>query len=205
MKTALLSCLSAGAILIGCACLAADAPARRPNIVFILADDLGYGDLGCYGQKKIRTPNIDRLAAEGMRLTTHYAGNNVCAPSRCVLMTGKHPGHAFIRDNMQAKSAGLPFEEGQMPVPLNVLQLPLTLKKLGYATGAFGKWGLGPVGSTGDPAKQGIDQFYGFNDQAVAHNYYPTALWDNDREVKLNNPKFAAHQKLPANADPKTK
>ncbi len=202
MKTRLLGCLSVGVILIGCASLAADAPARRPNIVFILADDLGYGDLGCYGQKKIRTPNIDRLAAEGMRLTTHYAGNNVCAPSRCVLMTGKHPGHAFIRDNKQAKSAGLPFEEGQMPVPSNALQLPLTLKKLGYATGAFGKWGLGPVGSTGDPAKQGIDQFYGFNDQAVAHNYYPTALWDNDREVKLNNPKFAAHQKLPADADP---
>jgi len=202
MKTALLSCVGAGVILIGCACVAADLQARRPNIVFILADDLGYGDLGCYGQKKIRTPNIDRLAAEGMRLTTHYAGNNVCAPSRCVLMTGKHPGHAFIRDNKQAKSAGLPFEEGQMPVPSNALQLPLTLKKLGYATGAFGKWGLGPVGSTGDPAKQGIDQFYGFNDQAVAHNYYPTVLWDNDREVKLNNPKFAAHQKLPANADP---
>jgi len=181
---------------------ASEPTARKPNIVFLLADDLGYGDLGCYGQKKIRTPNLDRLAAEGMKFTAHYAGNNVCAPSRCVLMTGQHPGHAFIRDNKQAKAIGLPFEQGKVPVPENSLHLPLVLKQLGYATGAFGKWGLGPVGSTGDPAKQGFDRFFGYNDQAVAHNYYPTSLWDNDREVTLNNPKFAAHQKFPAGADP---
>lgn len=173
----------------------------RPNIVFILADDLGYGDLGCYGQTKIRTPNLDRMAAEGMRFTAHYSGNNVCAPARCVLMSGKHPGHAFIRDNRQAKAIGLPFDEGQIPVPPGELHLPLTLKKLGYTTGAFGKWGLGPMGSTGDPQKQGIDRFFGYNCQAVAHNYYPTSLWDNSRLQPLDNPRFAAHQKLPADAD----
>jgi arylsulfatase A-like enzyme len=175
---------------------AAEGP--RPNVIFILADDLGYGDLGCYGQQKIRTPNLDRMAAEGLRFTAHYAGNNVCAPSRCVLMTGKHPGHAYIRDNRQARG----FDEGQTPVPPNTLLLPLTLKRLGYATGAFGKWGLGPVGSTGDPLRQGIDRFFGFNCQGVAHNYYPQALWDNAQRRPLDNPKFAAHQKLPADADP---
>ncbi len=170
----------------------------RPNIVFILADDLGYGDIGGYGQKKIRTPNIDRLAAEGMRFTAHYSGHNVCAPARCVLMTGLHSGHAYIRENRQAKG----FTEGQEPVPAGYLSLPPVLKRLGYVLGGFGKWGLGPVGSSGDPLKQGLDRFFGYNCQAVAHNYYPTHLWDNDRQIALNNPKFAAHQRLSADADP---
>jgi arylsulfatase A len=169
----------------------------RPNIVFIIADDLGYGDLGCYGQTKIRTPNIDRLATEGMRFTDHYSGSNVCAPSRCVLMTGKHPGHGYIRDNQQAKG----FAEGQEPVPRGLLQLPILLKKLGYTLGGFGKWGLGPVGSTGDPLAQGFDRWFGYNCQAVAHNYFPTHLWDNDKQITLNNAKFAAHQKLGDGAD----
>lgn len=173
------------------------AAASKPNIVFILADDLGYGDLSCYGQKKFRTPNIDRMAVEGMRFTAHYSGNNVCAPARCVLLSGLHSGHAFIRDNRQAKG----FDEGQLPVPAGALQLPLTLKKLGYATGAFGKWGLGPFGSTGDPLTQGIDRFFGYNCQAVAHNYYPTSLWDNAQRRALDNPAFPAHQKLPAGTD----
>ncbi len=172
--------------------------APRPNIVFILADDLGYGDLGCYGQKIIRTPNIDRLSAEGMRMMTHYAGNAVCATSRCTLMTGLHPGHAYIRDNRGVKP------EGQEPVPPGYLTLPLTLKKLGYTTGAFGKWGLGPVGSTGDPLKQGIDRFYGFNCQSVAHNYYPSHLWDNDTHIALNNPPMNVEkQSLAPGDDPK--
>lgn len=145
---------------------------RPPNVVFVLADDLGYGDLGCYGQKKIRTPNLDRLAAQGVRLTRHYAGNNVCAPSRCVLLTGKHPGHAEIRDNRSP--AGHP--EGQEPVPPGALRLPLGLRERGYAVGGFGKWGLGPVGSTGDPLRQGFTRWFGYNCQAVAHNYYPTHL-----------------------------
>ncbi len=170
---------------------------KPPNIVFIIADDLGYGDLGCYGQKKIHTPNIDRLATESMRFTNHYSGSNVCAPSRCALMTGKHPGHAYIRENHQAKG----FPEGQEPVPADTLQLPLLLKKQGYTLGGFGKWGLGPVGSTGDPLKQGFDRWFGYNCQAVAHNYYPTHLWDNDKQIKLDNPKFSAYQKLPADAD----
>lgn len=170
-----------------------------PNIVFILADDLGYGDLGCFGQTKIRTPNLDRLATEGMRLTAHYAGHNVCAPSRCALLSGKHPGHGYIRENR----GGLGDDhEGQEPVPAGELQLPLTLKKLGYTLGAFGKWGLGPIASTGDPLKQGFDRFFGYNCQAVAHNYYPTHLWDNDTKLELSNPKFAANQKLAEGVDP---
>lgn len=175
------------------------ADTAKPNIIFILCDDLGYGDIGAFGQKKIRTPNLDRLAAEGMKLTAHYSGHNVCAPSRCALLSGKHPGHAYIRENRGGIGAG---GEGQEPVPAGELALPLTLKKLGYTIGCTGKWGLGPVGSTGDPLKQGFDRFYGFNCQAVAHNFYPTHLWSNDQHVALDNPKFAAHQKLPAGADP---
>lgn len=185
-------------VLLGMASSTAAVEPTKPNVIFILADDLGYGDLGAYGQKKIRTPNIDRLAAEGLRFTAHYAGNNVCAPSRCVLMTGLHPGHAHIRDNRPAKG----FPEGQEPVPANSLQMPLILKKLGYTLGGFGKWGLGPVGSSGDPLKQGFDRFFGYNCQAVAYNYYPTHLWSNDRPIALNNSKFSAHQKLPASVDP---
>lgn len=170
----------------------------RPHLVFLIADDLGDGDLGCYGQTKIRTPNLDRLARAGMRFTAHYAGSNVCAPSRCVLMTGRHPGHGTIRENRQAKG----FPEGQEPVPAAALQLPRTLKRLGYTLGGFGKWGLGPAGSTGDPPRQGFDRWFGYNCPAVAHNYYPTHLWDNDRTVRLDNPTFSAHQRLSAGADP---
>ena len=172
------------------------AATRKPNIIFMLADDLGYGDLGCFGQKKIRTPNLDRLAAEGMRFTRHYAGNAVCAPSRCVLLTGKHPGHAWIRNNREVQP------EGQPPIPESEITLAELLKAQGYATGGFGKWGLGFPGSEGDPLKQGFNRFYGYNCQRHAHNSYPTYLWDNDRRVKLNNPEFSAHQKLPPEADP---
>jgi|YelNatPaOPRAMG01_1025707.scaffolds.fasta_scaffold02209_1 arylsulfatase A-like enzyme len=187
-------------VLFGCGWMTGTeaAPVQRPNILFILADDLGWGDLSCYGQEKFRTPNIDRLAAEGMKLTVHYSGSPVCAPSRCVLMTGLHPGHTYIRDNR----GGLNGTEGQEPVPPGYLTLPRTLRALGYTLGAFGKWGLGPVGSSGDPLRQGFDRFYGYNCQAVAHNHYPTSLWDNAVRVRLDNPPFAAHQKLPADADP---
>jgi arylsulfatase A len=187
--------------LFALALLAAPAAAAdKPNVVFLLADDLGYGDLGCFGSTKIRTPAIDKLAAGGMKLTNHYAGCNVCAPSRCVLMTGLHTGHAFIRDNVPAKG----FPEGQTPVPAGTLKLPLALHAAGYTVGGFGKWGLGPVGSTGDPLKQGFDRFYGFNCQAVAHNSYPTYLWDDSTKVALkNDPKITAHPKAPpATADP---
>ncbi len=189
-------------ILLGCLCLSvpsfAQESLRPPNILFLLADDLGYGDLGCFGQKKIRTPRLDQLASEGMRLTNHYAGSNVCAPSRCVFMTGLHTGHTYIRDNQQAKG----FAEGQEPVPAGYLKLPVLLKKQGYVIGGFGKWGLGPFGSTGDPLKQGFDRWFGYNCQAVAHNYYPTHLWNNDLQMQLDNPKMLAHQKFPVNGDP---
>jgi arylsulfatase len=185
--------------LIGILCgesLAADA--KHPNILFLLADDLGYGELGCYGQQKIRTPHLDQMAAEGMRFTQFYSGAPVCAPSRCVLMTGRHLGHATIRDNRQAK----PGAEGQEPIPDETVTLAETLQAAGYTTGAMGKWGLGPPGSSGDPNKQGFDLFFGYNCQGHAHNFYPTYLWRNDQRVTLNNPDFSAHQKLPPDADP---
>ncbi len=169
---------------------------RLPNIVFILADDLGYGDLSSFGQRRFQTPNIDRIAKEGMRFTQHYSGSPVCAPSRCVLMTGLHPGHSAVRNNRELKP------EGQFPLPPETITLPEQLREAGYVTGAFGKWGLGGPGSTGDPLKQGIDRFFGYNCQRVAHNYYPTYLWDNDQRRTLDNPEFAAHQKLPPAADP---
>ncbi len=181
--------------LAGIPCPAAEAT-RPPNIVFILADDLGYGDLGCYGATKIRTTNIDRLAAEGMRLTRHYSGNAVCAPSRCVLMTGLHPGHAFIRHN---RTVG---EEGQYPIPAGTKTLARRLHDAGYICGAFGKWGLGGPTSDGRPLQQGIDRFFGYNCQGFAHNFYPDTLWDNERRAPLRNPKFEAHQPLPDGADP---
>ncbi|GAB4014650.1 arylsulfatase [Spirosoma koreense] len=151
----------------------------RPNIVFILADDLGYGDVGINGQKLIKTPNIDRLAREGMQFTQFYAGTSVCAPSRSSLMTGQHTGHTYIRGNKSVEP------EGQEPIADSVTTVAELLKRAGYITGAFGKWGLGPVGSEGDPNKQGFDRFYGYNCQSLAHRYYPDHLWDNDRKVVL--------------------
>jgi len=182
---------------------AADASRRRPNIVLIIADDMGYKDVGAFGQDKIRTPNLDKLAAEGMRLTSHYSGNTVCAPSRSVLLSGLHAGHTFVRDNRQAGTDKRGTTgEGQTPVPPDHLQLPLTLKKLGYVTGGFGKWGLGPWASTGNPNKQGMDRFYGYICQAVAHNYYIDYLWDNGQKVPLNNPVPPRKPRLAEGADP---
>ncbi|MDG2214494.1 MAG: sulfatase-like hydrolase/transferase, partial [Verrucomicrobiota bacterium] len=133
------------------------AAAKKPNIIFIMADDLGWSELGSYGQKKIKTPNIDRLAKEGMRFTANYSGNAVCAPSRCVLMTGKHPGHAIVRNNKSTKP------EGQHPIPDSEVTIGELLQKEGYVTGAFGKWGLGNTWSTGNPTKQGFNRFFGYN------------------------------------------
>ena len=133
------------------ALLAAD----KPNIIFIMADDLGWTELGSYGQKKIKTPHLDQLAREGMRCTANYSGNAVCAPSRCVLMTGKHPGHAFVRNNKEFKP------EGQHPIPPNEVTMGELLQAQGYVTGAFGKWGLGGPHSHGDPIEQGFNRFYG--------------------------------------------
>jgi len=154
---------------------AADSGSARPNIIFILADDLGYGDVGCYGQKVIKTPNVDRLAAEGLRFTQCYAGSTVCAPSRCALMTGLHNGHCRVRGNAQ-----VPLE----PSDRTVAEL---LKAAGYATGLCGKWGLGEAGTTGHPNKKGFDFFLGYLNQTHAHNYFPDYLWKNDDKVSLPN------------------
>lgn len=160
--------------------------ARRPNVVFILADDLGYAELGCYGQKKIKTPNIDKLAAEGMRFTQHYSGNPVCAPSRCSLMTGLHTGRAQIRGNKQVGgSEGWRLGStigGQWPLAEDTFTVAKMFKKAGYTAGAFGKWGLGRVGTSGDPQKQGFDHFFGYICQRQAHTYYPNHLW-KDGEI----------------------
>jgi arylsulfatase len=155
--------------------------AKRPNVVFILADDLGYADLGCYGQKKIKTPNLDRLAAEGMRFTQAYSGNPVCAPSRCTLMTGQHTGHSQVRGNKQVGGdAGWVLGAttgGQWPLAEGTFTVGHLFQRAGYATGAFGKWGLGRVGTTGDPQKQGFDHFFGYICQRQAHTFYPNHLW----------------------------
>ena len=148
---------------------------RSPNIVLIMADDLGWQELGFMGQKRIKTPNIDTLAAEGIRFNQFYSGSPVCAPSRCSLMTGKHGGHAYIRNNREIKNKGDIFG-GQLPLPEDELSLAKTLKAAGYTTGCFGKWGLGAVGTTGDPLNQGFDRFYGYNCQRHAHNLYPKYL-----------------------------
>ncbi len=151
----------------------------RPNIIFILADDLGYGDVGFNGQQKIKTPNLDKLAGEGLRFTRFYAGTSVCAPSRSSLMSGLHTGHTYIRGNKKAEP------EGQQPIADSVVTVAELLRESGYVTAAFGKWGLGGPGTEGDPIRQGFDRFYGFICQSLAHRYYPAHLWDNEKKVLL--------------------
>jgi arylsulfatase A-like enzyme len=160
---------------------AAPPPPDRPNIVFILADDLGYGDAGIYGQQKIVTPNIDRLASEGIRFTQFYAGSTVCAPSRAVLMTGLHTGHVSVRGN--AAGGNLAIQSLQQGDHTFVQEL----KAAGYATGQFGKWGLGEVDSPGHPNQKGFDEFFGYLNQTHAHNYYPSFLMLNSTRVPLRN------------------
>ncbi len=162
--------------------LAADTP-RPPNIVFLFADDLGYGDLGCYGQKKIKTPNLDRLAAEGIRFTQAYAGSTVCAPSRCTLMTGLHTGHCRTRGN-----GGTAVPKGNVPLGPDDICVAELLKKAGYRTALVGKWGLGEEASTGIPTKKGFDHFFGYLNQHHAHNYYPDFLWLGEKKFALDNP-----------------
>jgi arylsulfatase A len=168
--------------------------ARRPNIVFILADDLGYGDLGCYGQTKIKTPEIDRMAAEGMRFTNFYCGCAVCAPSRCALMTGKHMGHATVRDNMQ-RGPGL---EGQHRMEPGTVTVAQRLKAAGYATAIVGKWGLGMHEEHSSPLDFGFDHHYGYLCQGMAHTFYPPYLWRDDKQEPLaGNPPYAYGTKGP--------
>lgn len=152
---------------------------HKPNIIYILLDDAGYGDLSCYGQHKFATPNVNRLAAEGMKFTQHYAGSTVCAPTRCCLMTGLHTGHAFVRGNREVKP------EGQAAMPADIVTIPRLLKRAGYVTGAFGKWGLGAPGSASDPTEH-FDFFFGYNCQREAHRYYPDHLWRNQKRIALD-------------------
>ncbi len=166
-------------VLMGIQPARALAAGAKPNIILIFADDLGFAELGSYGQKKILTPHLDRMATQGMRFTQHYSASPVCAPARCGLMTGKHGGHALVRDNKEIKP------EGQAPLPASEVTLAELLKKQGYATGAMGKWGLGAPGSEGDPIKKGFDLFYGYNCQRHAHNHYPLYLWRNDKRIEL--------------------
>ncbi|MDD4873274.1 MAG: sulfatase-like hydrolase/transferase, partial [Kiritimatiellae bacterium] len=157
----------------------------KPNIIFILADDMAHGDLGCFGQKKIKTPNIDRMAREGIRFTQLYTGTSVCAPSRASLMTGLNMGHCPIRANREIKP------EGQMPLPGDVPTVAEVLKSAGYATACTGKWGLGMFDTTGSPLKKGFDHFFGYNCQRHAHSYFPSYLYSDDKRIELDGKTYS--------------
>lgn len=186
---------------------------KKPNIIYILADDLGYSEIGCFGQQKIETPNIDRLAQEGMRFTNHYSGQAVSAPSRCVLFTGLHTGHAYIRGNDEVASRGAVWSheamladsslEGQRPVPANTIMIPRKLKEAGYTTACIGKWGLGYPGSISTPNKMGFDFFYGYNCQRQAHTYFPPFLYRNECREYLDNKLLIPGTKIDKGADPR--
>lgn len=185
---------------------------QPPNIIYFLADDLGYGELGVYGQTKIKTPNIDALAENGMLFTQHYSGAPVCAPARYVFLTGQHTGHAFIRGNDEWTERGDvwdyekafldPSLEGQLPIPASTVTLGNQLKKAGYATSILGKWGLGAPETEGVPNLQGFDFFYGYNCQRQAHNLYPGHLWENTEKIVLDNELVPPRTKLDSLADP---
>ncbi|GEP97354.1 N-acetylgalactosamine-6-sulfatase [Chitinophaga cymbidii] len=174
---------------------------RKPNIIFIYADDLGVGELGVYGQKKIKTPHLDRLAREGVQFNNFYTSTPVCAPARCMLMTGRHGGHSYIRGNYELGGFADSLEGGQMPLPEGAMTIGKMLQQAGYKTAAIGKWGLGMHYSTGNPNAQGFDYFYGYLDQKQAHNLYPSHLWENGRWDTLQNPPINVHKRLePATA-----
>lgn len=185
---------------------------KKPNIIFILADDLGFGELGCYGQSKIETPNIDQLAANGIRFTQFYSGSPVSAPSRSVLMTGMHSGKTQIRSNDEWRERGDVWDfyamfadsslEGQRPLKEGTITIGSVLQDAGYKTAIVGKWGLGAPHTNGVPNKLGFDFFYGYNCQRQAHTYYPLHLWKNDRRVFLNNDTIPPKTKLPEDKDP---
>ena len=166
-------------------CLSANADTKKTNIILIMVDDAGYGDFGCYGQKLFTTPNIDRMAASGMLFTQHYSGSTVCAPTRCSIMNGVHTGHAFVRGNREVQP------EGQDPIPSGMITIPKLLRKAGYVTGMFGKWGLGAPKSSGDPMNQGWDEFFGYNCQRQAHTFYPKHLWHNSEKVMLDGKTYS--------------
>jgi arylsulfatase A len=173
---------------------------QKPNVIYIYADDMGYGELGSYGQQKIKTPNLDKIAKEGIKFTQHYTGAPVCAPARCILMTGKHSGHSYIRGNYELGRFEDENEGGQMPLPEGTFTIAKLMKQAGYVTGTIGKWGLGMNNTTGDPNKQGFDYFYGYHCQKQAHNFYPTHLWENGKWDSLKNPYIQVHKPLAKDA-----
>jgi len=175
--------------LVSCSGLAEKKEPAKPNIIFILADDLGYGDLSCYGQEKFATPNIDKLASEGIRFTNFYSGSTVCAPTRSSLMTGQHTGHTPIRGNSEVQP------EGQKPMPADTRTFAHLLQGAGYTTGIVGKWGLGYPGSVSVPNKMGFDYFFGANCQRHAHHYYVDYLWENDQRVEYPE-KIYSHDEM---------
>lgn len=196
-------------LLTGAACTVQSE--SKPNIIYILADDLGYGELGCYGQQQIETPHIDELAADGMRFMQHYSGTAVSAPSRCILLTGLHSGHSCIRENDELPERGNVWSheamladsslEGQRPLPKGTITLPALMKSAGYTTGCIGKWGLGYPGSESTPNKMGFDFFYGYNCQRQAHTYYPPFLYRNEAREYLSNQLLAPGTPLDEEAD----
>src|SRR5688572_20484933 len=163
-------------------------PAQPPNVVFILCDDLGYGDIGPYGQQKIKTPNLDRFAREGLRFTQHYAGSTVCAPSRACLLTGQHTGHTVVRGNPGSAVKSAP---GDTALRADTLTFAKLFKQAGYQTAIIGKWGMGHPGTSGAPAKQGFDHFFGYAGHKDAHEYYPPHLWRNGEKVPLDGKQYA--------------
>lgn len=213
MNRYLLPGLAGIAALTAGGCVSRKADIKKPNIIFILADDLGYSDTGCYGQRITETPNIDSLAARGIRFTQYYSGSPVSAPSRCVTLTGLHSGHSFIRGNHEWAERGDVWDfssmekdprlEGQYPIPASSITFSSVLQKAGYTTACIGKWGLGAPFSEGAPGRQGFDLFYGYNCQRQAHTYYPTHLWKNEEKVMLRNFFVAPHTKeLDGDHDP---
>ncbi|MBA64626.1 MAG: N-acetylgalactosamine-6-sulfatase [Candidatus Marinimicrobia bacterium] len=185
---------------------------KYPNIIYILADDLGYGELGAYGQDIIETPNIDALAKNGMLFTQHYSGSSVCAPSRSVLLTGMHTGHTYIRGNDEWKERGNVWDyeavfndynlEGQRPLPDSITTFAELIQEIGYETAFIGKWGLGAPGTEGVPNNQGFNYFFGYNCQRQAHTLFPTHLWENENKILLNNKLIAPHTSLEIGSDP---
>ena len=174
---------------------------KKPNVIYIYVDDLGYGELGCYGQQKIKTPYLDKLAKEGMRFTQHYTSSPVCAPARAMLMSGKHAGHSFIRGNYELGQFEDDKEGGQMPLLEGTFTIAKMMKQAGYVTGMVGKWGLGMHTTSGDPNKQGFDYYYGYLCQKQAHNHYPTHLWENGKWDTLRNPFIYVHRPIAPGSD----
>ncbi len=198
---------------LGCSPKKGDEPSTvAPNIIYILADDLGYGELGVYGQELIETPNLDALARNGMLFTQHYSSAPVCAPARYMLLTGQHSGHAYIRGNEEWGERGEVWDyramardsslEGQRPMPENTVTLPMMLKESGYVTGMVGKWGLGAPHTQSIPTKMGFDFFYGYNCQRQAHTYYPLHLYHNENRIHLPNDTVPPHTPMEPGLDP---